>query len=299
VIGYFIHDEPGVQLFPKLAKAVAAVKKFAPGKLAYINLYPDYATLGAPNLSQLGAATYTEYLEKFIAEVKPQLISWDNYRIEFSMDMKDPKFYQSYFRNLVTVREVAQNHHLPFWQITESNQIRPHTTPPSPANLLMHAYTALAAGADGITWYTYYGNGSYAYAPIDNDGHPTPTWSFVRMVNEQVKVLGPIVRKLRSTGVYFTAPLVAPNLPELPGQLTQSIKCETPLMIGEFSGSAGEKYAMVVNLGLDRSSKIQLTTTAGHEPQGYISPVDASLIPLDKDQTLWLTAGQGALIKLK
>ena len=53
---------------PALAKAVAAVKRFAPGKLAYINLYPNYATIGAPNLSQLGTDSYADYLERFIAE---------------------------------------------------------------------------------------------------------------------------------------------------------------------------------------------------------------------------------------
>ena len=37
------------------------------GKLAHINLYPNYATLGAPDRSQLGAPTYTEYLERFVA----------------------------------------------------------------------------------------------------------------------------------------------------------------------------------------------------------------------------------------
>src|SRR4051812_16821433 len=37
VLGYFITDEPGVRDFPALAKAVAAVKRLAPGKLAYIN----------------------------------------------------------------------------------------------------------------------------------------------------------------------------------------------------------------------------------------------------------------------
>src|SRR3954465_12799320 len=35
VLGYFIFDEPGAESFPALAKAVAAVKKYAPGKLAY------------------------------------------------------------------------------------------------------------------------------------------------------------------------------------------------------------------------------------------------------------------------
>ena len=40
VLGYYIIDEPGADLFPALGKAVAAVRKSAPGKLAYINLYP-------------------------------------------------------------------------------------------------------------------------------------------------------------------------------------------------------------------------------------------------------------------
>src|SRR5205807_1758717 len=79
ITGYFIMDEPSVSDFPALAKAVAAVKRYAPGKLAYINLFPDYATLGAPDRSQLGTTNYTEYLERFVTEVKPQLISYDNY----------------------------------------------------------------------------------------------------------------------------------------------------------------------------------------------------------------------------
>jgi hypothetical protein len=37
VLGYFLRDEPGSPAFPALAQAVAAVKKYAPGKLAYIN----------------------------------------------------------------------------------------------------------------------------------------------------------------------------------------------------------------------------------------------------------------------
>src|SRR4051812_20717534 len=44
VIGYFITDEPGVSRFPALAKAAAHVKKLAPDKIAYMNLFPDYAT---------------------------------------------------------------------------------------------------------------------------------------------------------------------------------------------------------------------------------------------------------------
>jgi len=45
IVGYQIADEPSVLAFPKLAVAVAAVRKYAPGKLTHINLYPNYATL--------------------------------------------------------------------------------------------------------------------------------------------------------------------------------------------------------------------------------------------------------------
>lgn len=296
VIGYFIVDEPGAESFPALAKAVAAVKKYAPGKLAYINLFPEYATLGAPNLSQLGANSYEEYLERFIAEVKPQLISYDNYQIQYSHDQQDANTAASYYRNLATVRRVALKHNLPFWNIVSCNQQLPQMVIPSPANFQLQAYTTLAAGADGITWYTYYAC-NYFYAPIDDNKNRTQTWSYLKTANDQIKVLGPIIRKLKSTGVYFTSPAPAANLPALPGELTKSAQCETPLMIGEFTGPSSAKYVMVVNLSLQQSAKVKLETT--QKAAGYVSPTDGTLIPLDTDDSLWLTAGQGALIKLQ
>src|SRR6266540_2814698 len=119
-VGYFITDEPGVGQFPSIARAVAAVKKFAPNKLAYINLFPDYATLGAPDLSQLGTSSYTEYLQRFVTEVKPELISYDNYQVQYSHDLKEPKPAASYFNNLLSIRSIALQHNLPFWNIVSS-----------------------------------------------------------------------------------------------------------------------------------------------------------------------------------
>jgi hypothetical protein len=145
--GYFIMDEPGVQDFPALAKAVAAVKKHAPGKLAYINLFPDYATLGAPDTSQLGASSCTEYLERFVREVRPQVISYDNYMVQYSGDLKDQAKAAGYYRNLLEVRRVALRHKLPYLNIVSANQQLPGMPVPSPANLAFQAYTTLAAGA--------------------------------------------------------------------------------------------------------------------------------------------------------
>jgi hypothetical protein len=124
------------------------------------------------------------------------------------------------------------------------------------------------------------------------------------MVNEQVKALGPLMSRLRSTGVYFTTPPPAPALPALPGQLVETVTADGQAMIGEFSGTgpaSGERYAMLVNLNLQRSVKFTLRFRGGAvENVRLVSPVDGSLAPLgEADDTLWLAAGQGALLRVR
>lgn len=294
VLGYFLTDEPGVREFPALGKAVAAVKRLAPGKLAYINLFPNYATLGAPDLSQLGTSSYLEYLQRYVAEVKPQFISYDNYQVQYSQDLKNAAIAASYFTNLMQVRQVALEHGLPFWNIVSSNQIRPGMPPPSPANLLLQAYTTLAAGGQCVTWYTYFGGG-YRYSAVEKDGARTATWSYLRMVNEQVRVVGPVVAGLKSTGVYFSSPALGSGLPALPGQVVQGVESSVPMMLGEFSGTAAERWAMIVNLSLERSAKAKIKLGDVGTLQ-HLSPVDGRLEAVEGGE-LWLSAGQGALLK--
>ena len=296
VAGFFLNDEPGVREFAALGKAVAAVKKYAPGKLGYINLFPDYATLGAPDRSQLGTSNYTEYLERFVAEVKPQCLSYDNYMVQYSMDLRDRVKAAGYFRNLLEVRRVAQKHQLPCLNIVSSNQIRPGRPIPSPANLLLQAYTTVAAGYRGVTWYTYYGRG-YRHAPIGRDGQRTLTWAYLQEVNRQIATLAPVLSRLRSTGVFFSAPVLADDLPALPGGIVSAVQCESPVMVGEFANAAGDPYAMLVNLSLERSTKV----TAQFKPSAarveMISAADGSRRPLDlAKEELWLNAGQGVLL---
>jgi hypothetical protein len=298
VKGFFIMDEPGVEDFPALGKAVAAVKKYAQGKLAYINLFPDYATLGAPDRSQLGTSNYTEYLERFVAEVKPQVISYDNYMVQYSQDLKDPAQAASYYRNLLEVRRVAQEHHLPFLNIVSCNQIRLETPIPSPANFQFQAYTTLAAGYRGVTWYNYYGPG-YHYLPVDASGRRTLSWLYLRDVNAQIAALAPVMSRLASTGVFFSAPAPADGLPLLPGKLVEAVACPTPVMVGEFRHANGQAFVMIVNLSLERSARFTFKTRQPHSTIQVVSAMDGSLSTFDSKEGLWLVAGQGALLSLQ
>jgi hypothetical protein len=296
IVGYFIMDEPGVKHFPALAKAVATVKKHAPGKLAYINLFPNYATLGAPDTSQLGTSNYTEYLERFITEVKPQVLSYDNYMVQYSNDLKESAGTASYFLNIEQVRQAGTKHNLPCLQIVASNQLRPDRAIPTPGNMLVQAYTTLAAGFKGVTWYTYYGR-RYNYAPIDDDGRRTETWHYLRQVNRQVASLASFMPRLRSTGVYYTNP-PEPTLNSLPGKLIRRIESSTPMMVGEFTGPEGSLWAMVVNLDPGRSAKFRLEGEAGGTFLS-VSTVDGRLRKYEPAKDgYWLMPGQGVLLKV-
>jgi len=299
IIGYHICDEPSALAFPALAKAVAAVKKYAPGKLAAINLYPNYATIWQMGQikSQLGTKTYTEYLERFVNEVKPQFISYDNYMVEMSMDMHNMDKAVSYYTNLLEARRIAVKYNLPFWNVVSSNQIRPFTTIPSPANLAFQAYTSLAAGVGGIRWYTYHGQ-AYGYNPVDKNDNKTLTWRYLEEVNRQVSILGPIIKRLTSTGVYFTAPAPEISLPTLPGNWVEKVESDVPMMVGEFVSANGTRYVMVVNLSLEKSGKFDLQTKIKQEKIWTVDVgEDGRLVQASHKNGIWLTAGQGVLIK--
>lgn len=308
IIGYFIMDEPSVLDFPYLGKAVKAVKKYAPDKLAYINLFPNYATLSSIDKmnSQLGTKTYTEYLERFVNEVKPQFISYDNYMVQYSMDLKEEKRAISYFTNLLEVRRVALKYNLPYWNIVSSHQVRKNTTIPSLANMLFQAYTSLAAGYKGISWYQYNQNG-YNYSPINKEQEKTSTWFYLKEVNRQILSLGPLINQLTSTGVYFTPSFLSYDFPTLPGEIVDSLNCDAPMMIGEFIDNKDNRYAMIVNLNLDRSVKFTLSTKSGKENIFLIIPSNKNdHLPLvrkndmnNHNDNYWLTAGEGILIKFE
>ena len=300
VLGYYLIDEPGAIAFHALGVAVKAVKKYAPGKLAYINLFPSYARTSVVaeatgHGQQLWTKTYTEYLERFVNEVKPQIISYDNYKVVNSMDLKSKAGAAGYFSNLMEVRRVALKYNLPFWNFVASCHWGNQAVP-SPGNLALQAYTSLAAGARGLSWYRYY-NGHSRRAPIDHadNNHKSLTWLYMQDVNHQIVTLAPTLLKLTSTGVYYTSPTPDKSCPELPGRVVTNVKCDSPLMVGEFRHENGEDYVMVVNLSLAGSSRF--TIDAANEKTRIVCSVTGRLYPLEKSGH-WLVPGQGVLLKM-
>jgi hypothetical protein len=96
--------------------------------------------------------------------------------------------------------------------------------------------------------------------------------------------------------VYFSSPPVD-GLPKLPGELIEQITAPTPMMVGEFRDPDGTDWAMVVNLSLEKSSKFNIDSRQSQMKIFAMSPVDGSLSAIEPENSLWLPAGQGVLMK--
>jgi hypothetical protein len=120
----------------------------------------------------------------------------------------------------------------------------------------------------------------------------------LKMVNEQVRVLGKLLRPMRNTGVYFSDPIPCDGAARLPGHAIDKVSSDAPLMIGEFQSPDGSDYAMLVNLELRRSTKVTIKTLKPAARISQVSSSDGLDQQLPPEGALWLTAGQGVLLHL-
>jgi hypothetical protein len=253
---YYLTDEPSAGAFPSWGRMVAYLRERDPAHLAYINLFPTYA-----NEQQLGVSTadtararvgyprdwagvqpddpvvlrYREHLKRFVEIVKPDLISYDHYHFFKTGDGRE------YFLNLALIREAAQAAGKPFLNIVQGGDSEKVWRRPTAAEVRWLAFTTLAYGGRGISYFTYwYPGGLY------QDGRPTPLAGEVARVNAEVARFGPALLELDSVGVYHTPPLPYGSQ-AVPAEAPVRPVGEGEFVLGLF-GKAGKTTAfMVVN----------------------------------------------------
>jgi len=285
VYGYYLRDEPSTAMFPGLATVASLVREMAPGKWPYINLFPDYADNG-----QLGATNYSEYLERFVATCRPAIMSYDNYSL-----MDDGSVRENYWSNLESVRAAARAHGLDFWNIVLS-VAHFNYREPTAADFRFQAFTTLAYGGRGLSYFTYFAApvGNYRMAPIDQFGNETPSWQFLRQANLQVLKLAPTLLQLSSDDVYHIGNIPAGGKGPPTNSLVSAIGGDN-FLVGEFTHKDGTRYVMVVNKDLAKSRPClpQFRKPPGRLRQ--VSSYTGALTPFDSEY-VWLAPGQGVLL---
>jgi hypothetical protein len=198
--GYRLWDEPNANMFDGLAKRVEELRKARPGRLGYINLYPNYA-----NSKQLGADNYEEYVKRFVDTVDIDILCMDHY----------PPFKpkndgrRRYCQNLETMRKYSLQKSIPFWNYFNVMPFGPHTDP-TESQIRWQIYTSLAYGAKGVIYFNYGTPKTFEFPKgsgiVRRDGTRSRHWFQARRINRGLKNLGPTLMQLTSRGVYRVEP---------------------------------------------------------------------------------------------
>jgi hypothetical protein len=177
--GYNVTDEPSADAFEKWGQVVRRIARLDPRHPCYINLFPTYATPG----SQLGTATYQEYLDQFLQTAGVDLLTFDHYPVMEKSLRKD------YFENLELVSATARREHLPFWAFALCTAHKPYPVP-TLGHLRLQQYSNLAYGAQGLQYFTYTtptpGTWDFHEGPLETDGRRTPVWDLVARFNAEL-----------------------------------------------------------------------------------------------------------------
>jgi len=198
--GFMLTDEPNAKQFGDLAKRVADIRARRPGKFGYINLFPNYASA-----EQLGTATYDEHVERFVREVKPEVLSMDHYPLmRPNADGRD-----AYLKNLESMRKYSLRAGIPFWNYFYSMPFNDRLDP-TEAQIRWQIFASIAHGAKGVLYFCYWTPGKGAAgagefpkggAIITAEGLKTRHYDEARRINAELKKLGPTLMNLTNCGV--------------------------------------------------------------------------------------------------
>ena len=210
-------------------KARRASRARDPAHMAYINLFPTYASNEQLGTRGDAVGAYAEHLRQFVQTVKPELISYDHYQFAADGDL------DGYFLNLAMIREAAQTAGVPFLNIVQACSWTPVRRVPKGDEMRYLLYTSLAYGAQGISYYVYCCAG-HTGGIANADGTPTALYDALRSLNREFVAVADELASLKSVGAYHLGMLPAgaiplpqeapfrldPPLPEMPYQNLQA-----------------------------------------------------------------------------
>jgi len=222
--GYHIIDEP-LHNFPALKKLHDAYRTADPEHLDYSNLI----SLGG------------DYLQSYMDIIEPRLLSYDFYQYWWGQN--------GHFTKLELYRTAALEAGVPmvlFYEVDSSAEAlwggERNYRPDNRARLRQGVYTGLCYGLKGVEWFVsgmVFEKGTSKLSKCGED---------VAAINNELKVLGPVLMKLHSVDVFHTEPLPRDTKAIPEDHWVQVFNCGYPgLVLGMFEDDEGMEYAMVTN----------------------------------------------------
>jgi hypothetical protein len=269
--GYVLDDEPPLGRFAGLAALSDAVRARWDDVLPLVCLLPNFAVE-----AQLGTTSYREHVARYLDIVRPPLFLFDHYAT--LTEGERPEFYE----NLEIVRDECQARGVP-WAMALNTVEHMHYREQSEGDLRWQAFSAIAYGAVGLIYYTYWTPPAgfeppweYGDAIIDREGNRTPRYEPVRRLNHDVSAMAGRLVAATSRAVHHLGD--TPPGVSKPGEpLPLGVGSDGPLLVGVFDHADGA-FALVVNRDPSRAHDVK-TDDGGLQT---LAAGDAMILPLSE-----------------
>ena len=241
-------DEPSALDLPYLGEVCDLVAARAPKTPAYLNLYPNYASVskntGDETRNQLGTKTYAEHIDVYCRTVPLDYISYDFYVYTPNLNRR-PSLYRQMYDNFNIVADACRRTGRSFWYIPQVNSHKTANFEPTTRNRLrFQAYTAMAFGTEAISWACWM-PGWWTNNVLTVTGEKTAQYERLKTVNAELHRLGPLYMRYRSTTTHYVGFAATNGLETLGKPLLDVLDAawfrdlhtleSTPLVVGEMS----------------------------------------------------------------
>ncbi|MBX3239921.1 MAG: beta-galactosidase [Chitinophagaceae bacterium] len=255
--GYFLKDEPSAKEFPYLGKWMKSIQTVDSQHQYYINLFPNYAVP-----QQLGADTYQQYLDEFMAVVAPPVLSFDHYPVIETKGLRHLR--NEWFENLEMVANTAQKNNKPFWAFALSVAHGPYPVP-TLAEIRLQVFANLAYGAQGIQYFTYWtprnrSKYTYYHGPIDSNNKRTDVYEMIKTVNREIQGLSGIFLSAKVISVGHTGENIPAGTQRLiePPKGIKKLRTKGEGAIVSLIENDKQHYAIIVNRDFKQSMKLYI-----------------------------------------
>lgn len=190
-------DEPSALDFPYYGKVLNKVETLFPNQFAYLNLYPNYASVSQNSaeetVNQLGTPTYEEHIARYCECIPSDYICYDFYLYSINVTM--------HYENLRIVSEACLKTGRSMWIVLQVNSNKEQEWM-SENNLRFQAYTSMAFGAENIIWACYTA-GWWHNQVLDENGNKTEQYEKMKKVNREIHTIAEEYMRFRYVSTHF------------------------------------------------------------------------------------------------
>lgn len=217
VWGIDVGDEPSALDFPYYGKVIDYVERAFPHQFAYLNLYPNYASVSQNNaaetVNQLGTATYAEHIQRYCACIPSDYLCYDFYLYSINVT--------KHYENLRVVADACRNTGRSMWIVLQVNSNKPAEWM-SENNLRFQAYTSMAFGAENIIWACYTA-GWWHNQVVDENGEKTEQYEKLKRINAEIRTMADTYMKYRRVSTHFVGMKGHPDMASVEQEAIDSL----------------------------------------------------------------------------